>query len=80
MTNTSSTTRWKRGLRLAVFAAGLTILGGTPAAQADVRVSKNQRISSDASPFRGTDQVNLAVNPTNPQHVVAGHVNFLTET
>ena len=68
-----------RALRLAVTAAGLMLLGGVPAAQADLRVSQNYRISSDANPFRGSDQVNLAVNPNNPKHVVAAHVNFLSE-
>ena len=41
-----------------------------PVAQADVRVGENYRLESDPNPFRGKDQVALAVNPSNPNHIV----------
>ena len=68
-----------RRLGLAVIAAGIAVTGVAPAAHADVRVGLNYRLASDPGPFRGQDQVALAVNPANPKHVVAVHANYLTE-
>lgn len=67
-------TRW---LSLAVLTATVALLGLVPAAQAVERVGPNYRLDSDSSPFRGQDQIGLAVNPANPQHVVAVYANYL---
>lgn len=66
-----------RRLSLAVLTATIALLGLVPAAQAVERVSPNYRLGSDSSPFRGQDQIGLAVNPGNPQHVVAIYANYL---
>lgn len=70
----------KRALRLAVIAAGLTLLGGVPAAQADLRVTQNYRLTEDSAPGRGKDMIALAVNPSNPKHIVATNANYLTQS
>ncbi|HWI09333.1 MAG TPA: sialidase family protein, partial [Solirubrobacteraceae bacterium] len=75
----SRAARSARRLSLAVIAGAVALTGAAPAAQAELRVTKNYRISSDSSPFRGSDQPALAVNPNNPQHIVATNVNFLEE-
>ena len=62
----------------AVTAAG-TSLGVAPGAGAELRVGENYRLTSDKEPFRGKDQVALAVNPRNPRHIVEVHANYLTE-
>ena len=49
------------------------------AAQADVRVGQNYRLTSDPSAFRGKDQAGFAVNPANPQHIVEANANYLSE-
>ena len=71
--------RVTRGVSLAVIlgAAGATFMA--PAVSADVRVSPNTRVTQDPSSFRGKDQVSLAVNPNNPNHVVSVNVDFLDE-
>jgi putative cell wall-binding protein len=51
-----------------------------PAAQADLKVAKNFRLPADNSGFRGKDEVGLAVNPANPQHVVATNSDYLDES
>ena len=53
------------------------VLGLAPAAQAEVRVSPNYRLAADKAPFRFQDQPGLAVNPNNPNHVVAVNANYL---
>ena len=60
----------------AITGAGL-LLGLAPAAQAEIRVSPNFNLASDSSAFRARDQIGLAVNRTNPQHVVAVNANYL---
>ena len=75
----SRSARTARRLTLAAIAGVVAFGSAVPAAQADLRVGKNQRLSADSSPFRGKDQVGLAVNPANPRHVVATNVNFLDE-
>ncbi len=51
---------------------------GTPPAPAgERRVSPNFNLNSDSSAFRGRDQIGLAVNRTNPDHVVAINANYL---
>ncbi|MGH2918860.1 MAG: cell wall-binding repeat-containing protein [Solirubrobacteraceae bacterium] len=72
-------TRHARGFSLAIIAGSVALLGLVPAAQADLRVGQNYRLSSDSNPFRGKDQVALAVDPANPKHIVATHANYLTE-
>jgi hypothetical protein len=69
-----------RWISLAVLTATVGILGLVPAAQAEVRVSLNDKLDSDSSPFRGRDQPGLAVNPANPQHVVQINANYLDLT
>ncbi|MDQ3716886.1 MAG: cell wall-binding repeat-containing protein, partial [Actinomycetota bacterium] len=71
--------RMKRKLSLAAVAATAGALGFTPGAQAEVRVSENFRVTSDANAFRGKDQVALAINPTNAQHIVEVNENKLTQ-
>jgi len=71
--------RVTRGLTLAVTCGVAGTVFAVPAASAEVRVSANQRVASDPSAFRGKDQVSLAVNPTNPNHVVAVNVNYFTD-
>ena len=74
-----STARSARRLGLAMIAGAIALAGSVPAAQADLRVEKNQRLTADSSPFRGKDQVALAVNPNNPQHIVATNSDYLNE-
>lgn len=68
----------KRAFVLAVVASG-SLLGFVPGAQADLRAGNNFRLNSDSEPTRGKDQLGLAVNPNNPQHIVAVMENYLTE-
>ncbi len=69
-----------RRLSLAVVTAAVAVLGLVPSAQAEVRVGQNYRLNSDPSPFRGKDQVALAVDPGNPQHIVSTNANYLTDS
>ena len=69
-----------RWTSLAVLTAAVVLLGLVPAAQAEVRVSPNYRLDSDSNPFRGRDQTALAVNRSNPQHVVQINANYLDLT
>jgi RTX calcium-binding nonapeptide repeat (4 copies)/ell wall binding domain 2 (CWB2) len=69
-----------RWISLAVLMVTVVLLGLVPAAQAEVRVSPNYRLDSDSSPFRGRDQTALAVNRSNPQHVVQINANYLDLT
>ena len=69
----------KRAFILAAVAASGALLGIVPGAQADLRVGKNYRLNADSSAFRGKDQVALAVDPANPQHVVEVNADYLTE-
>jgi len=71
--------RVTRRLSLAAVAAGVGVLGFSPGAQAEVRVGENYRLASDASAFRGKDQVALAVNPNNAQHIVEVNEEKLTQ-
>jgi len=68
-------TRW---ISLAALAAtvGLSALPAAVQAQ-QVRVSPNIQLDSDTRPFRGHDQVALAVDPADSQHVVAVYANYL---
>jgi|GEM_PF-1233268 len=59
--------------------AAVGVLGFLPSAQAEVRVGQNYRLSSDSSPFRGKDQVALAVDPANPQHIVEINEEILVQ-
>jgi len=68
----------KRALILAAVSA-ISMLGVVPAAQAELRVGKNYRLNSDPNAVRGQDQIGLAVNPANPNHIVEVHANYLTE-
>jgi len=70
--------RVTRRLSLAAMAAGVGALGFSPGAQAEVRVGDNYRLTSDASAFRGKDQVALAVNPNDAQHIVEVNEDKLT--
>ncbi len=67
-----------RRISLALLAATAGLAGLAPAAQADVRVGANFPMNSDSSPFRAQDRLGLAVDPANPQHVVAVNGNFRT--
>ena len=69
----------KRALVLAAVTAVGASLAVVPGAGAELRVGKNYRLMSDREPFRGKDQVGLAVNPRNPRHIVEVHANYLTE-
>ncbi|HWI06437.1 MAG TPA: hypothetical protein VNT54_02845 [Solirubrobacteraceae bacterium] len=73
---------FKRSIAVALIAATAGLAGVLPApAQAQqTRVSPNYKLASDPSAFRGRDGVGLAVNPNNPQHVVAVHTNYLEST
>jgi putative cell wall-binding protein len=71
--------RGARRFGLAVIAGTIALVGLVPAAQADLRVGQNYRLASDSNPFRGKDQVALAVDPANRQHIVATNANYLTE-
>lgn len=62
--------RVKRRLSLAAVAAAVGVLGFSPGAQAEVRVGENYRLNSDPNAFRAKDQVALAINPDNAQHIV----------
>jgi putative cell wall-binding protein len=68
----------KRALVLATVTA-VSLLGLVPGAQADLRVSSNFRLNSDPNAFRAKDQIGMAVDPGNSQHIVAVHANYLTE-
>ncbi|MDQ6848680.1 MAG: cell wall-binding repeat-containing protein [Actinomycetota bacterium] len=68
----------KRSLIVAAVAAG-SLLGAVPGAQADLRVGSNFRLNSDSNAFRGKDQVSLAVDPGNPNHIVEVNANYLTQ-
>jgi len=63
---------------VAAVAAG-SLAATVPAAQAELRVGKNYRMNADTTPFRAKDQVALAVNPGNPQHVVAVNADYLSQ-
>ena len=77
--------------RLTVQPAGRAAAPSRPAAEpaaavtradADattLRVGPNRRLNADASAYRGSDAVSLAVNPANPKHVVATYANYLTQ-
>lgn len=71
--------RRARQFSLAVIAGAVALAGVVPAAQADLRVTQNFRLASDSNPFRGKDQVALAVDPSNHQHIVATNANYLSE-
>lgn len=79
MRTPSRTARGARRFSLAIIAAGVALTSAVPVAQADVRADKNWRLTASANPFRGNDQIALAVNPANPRHVVATYANYLTE-
>ncbi|MDQ3629669.1 MAG: glycoside hydrolase [Actinomycetota bacterium] len=66
-----------RLVSIALLTATVGLVGLAPGAGAEVRVSPNFRLDSDPSAFRGRDQVALAVNPANPQHVVQVNANYL---
>jgi Ca2+-binding RTX toxin-like protein len=71
-------------MKRAVILAAVTAVGSltfVSAAQAELRVGKNFRMSSDLTAFRGKDQLGLAVNPNpnNANHIVAVHANYLSE-
>jgi putative cell wall-binding protein len=68
----------KRALILAAVTAG-ALVGLVPAAQADLRAGPNFRLNSDPNAFRGKDQVALAVDPSNPNHIVEVNANYLTQ-
>jgi putative cell wall-binding protein len=68
-------TRW---ISLAALAATVGLSAVPAAAQAQqVRVSPNIQLGSDSRPFRGQDQIALATDPADPQHVVAVYANYL---
>src|SRR4051794_23991279 len=79
MRMSSSKARSARRFSLALIAGTVALTGLASAAQADLRVSQNYRLASDSNPFRGKDQVALAVDPSNRQHIVATNANYLTE-
>ncbi len=67
-----------RAAAVAAITAGL-LAAAVPAAQAELRVGQNYRLTSDPSPFRGKDGVALAINPRNPQNVVEVNVDYLKQ-
>lgn len=70
----------RRAFTLAAAAAAAAVsLGLVPGAQGAVHVGQNYRLNSDPSPFRGKDQLALAVDPGNPKHIVEASANYLTE-
>src|SRR5215212_8986924 len=72
--------RISRRLNAAIITGAVGVLALVPAASdAAVRVGANYRLNGDTCAFRGKDQLALAVNPANPQHVVATFANYLTE-
>ncbi len=71
--------RAPRAWSAALIAAFIGLAGLVPAAEAAVKVGKNYRMTSDLNPFRGKDQIGMAVNPNNSNHIVATHANYLTE-
>ena len=68
----------KRILILGAVSA-MTLLGLVPAAQAELRVSKNYRLAHDPSSFRNKDMTAVAVNPNNANHVVQVNANYHSE-
>ncbi len=78
MPRTFGSARVARRFCLAVIGSSV-LFGAAPAAQADLRVDTNQRLTADSSPFRGKDQPALAVNPNNPRHIVATNSDYLNE-
>ena len=68
------------GIALIATTAGLAGIVPAPAQAQQTRVSPNFKLASDPSAFRGRDGVGLAVNPNNPQHIVAVHTNYLEST
>ena len=70
--------RYARRCSLALI-TGAVALTAVPAAHAELRVGQNYRLAHDNNPFRGKDQIALAVNPNNPQHIVTTNANYLTE-
>ena len=71
--------RLARRFSHALIAGSIGLICLVSAAQADVRVGQNYRLTSDPSAFRGKDQAGFAVNPANPQHIVEANANYLTE-
>ena len=67
----------KRARFLALAMATSSLLVAVPGAQAELRVGKSFRMDSDNSAFRGKDEIGLAVNPRNPNHVVATNAEYL---
>lgn len=70
-------TRW---ISLAVLTATVGLLGLLPAAQAELRVGQNYKLDDSKNSFRGEDQTGLAVNPSNPQHVVQVNADYWERT
>src|SRR4051812_4907907 len=68
-----------RCICLAILTATVAV-SLAPNANAEGRVSPNYRLNNDSAPFRGQDQPGLAVDPTNPNHVVAVDANYLDST
>lgn len=72
--------RVKRRLSLAAIAAAAAgVLGFSPSAQAQMRVGENFRVTSDANAVRAKDQVALAINPANAQHIVVVNEDKLNQ-
>ncbi len=69
----------RRSSLATITTAAVGLLGVLPAAHADVRVSQNYRLKSDPAPFRGKDQVALAVNPADSQHIVEVNEEILEQ-
>src|SRR3954468_21224914 len=63
----------------ALLAVLVGLLALAAVADADVRVGPNYRLNSDSNAYRGKDQVAIAVDPANVNHVVEINSNYLTE-
>ncbi len=65
-----------RPATVAAVAIAMLLLS-TAAAQANIGVSPNFRLGTDALPARGKDAVTLAVNPRNPRHIVEVNADWM---
>ncbi|MGH9154817.1 MAG: sialidase family protein, partial [Acidimicrobiales bacterium] len=75
----------RRAVATVALAAGLALAGLSPVGSASaqttgigpVRIGENLRLGDEAGSARGRDVPGLAVNPTNPDHIVEVDVDYL---
>jgi hypothetical protein len=68
----------RRVLPVVLAAGALLSAGLASTAAADMRVGRNQALRPSSDPVYGRDAVGLAVNPRNPDHIVAVYTDLDT--